>query len=82
MTSEESAARSTIDAEVTVANLHDIRRSTTAWAVCPTTPRPAVVGHESATTCSEGEVLAFTLHNGRGVMDIGSTNLRYTIRKR
>ena len=75
MTTTESTTRGTVDTEIPVTNLQDIRSRTATRAYGTAVPCPAVLADESATTRAEGVVFPLTLRNGRGVVDIGSTCL-------
>lgn len=75
MTTTESTTRGTVDTEIPVTNLQDIRSRTATSAYGTAMPCPAVLADESATTRAEGVVFPLTLRNGRGVVDIRSTCL-------
>ena len=71
MTATETTTRSTVDTEISVADLQDVGGSTATGTVGATVPAPAVGRDETAATSAEGVILAITLGQGRWVVDIG-----------
>ena len=71
MTATKTTTCSTIDTEITVADLQDIGSSTATGTICATEPAPTISRDQTATACTEGVILAITLGKGRGVVDIG-----------
>ena len=75
MTTAKTATSGTIDAEITIADLQNIRSSTATGTIGSTVPGPTIVADETTSACAESIILSITLGQGRGVMDIGFANL-------
>ena len=76
MTAAESTTRSTVDAEVAVANLQYIGSCTATGALSAAVPAPTVFRDETSTAGAEGIVLTVALGDGRGIVDVGFAYLR------
>ena len=76
MTAAETTACSTVDTEVTVADLDDIGGSTASGTISTTVPAPAVFRDKTAAASAESIIFALTLGNCRGVVDKRCANLR------
>ena len=70
MAAAQTTTGGTVNDQITVANLQHIGSGTATGALGTTMPRPTVFGNEASTAGAEGVILAITLGNGRGVVDI------------
>ena len=61
MTATKATTRGAVDAEVTVADLQNIRSRTTTRTVGTAIPTPAVFRNQATATGAEGIILAITL---------------------
>ena len=61
MTTTQATTGGTINAEVTVANLNDVRSCTATRALSATVPVPAILRDKAAATRAKGIILAFAL---------------------